>query len=105
MCLFQFTKYTQEGSSLNEGERKLFPVLEDQGCLLVAHTRHMEQITRRMESDLPVQNKETQKRKPQFTPFKNPFLLFGRAPPRSNELPPKPQHQGLGALNMYKPAI
>lgn len=29
-------------------------------------TRHMEDITRRMELDLPVQYKETQKRKPQF---------------------------------------
>lgn len=109
MCLFQFTNYTQEGSSLNEGERKLFPVLEDQGCLLVAHTRHMEQITRRMDAWIcPYKIKKPKKENLNLLPLKIPsFFLAGLHQEVMSSHPNLSTSccQGLGALNMYKPAI
>lgn len=55
----------------------------------------------------PYEIKSPKKRNLNLLPLKNPPLLFGRAPPRSNELPPKPQQQllsGSGGTdsNMFK---
>lgn len=50
--------------------------------------------------------KKPKREKPQLTPFKTlPSSFFGEVPPRSNELPPKPQHQvlsGSGDMTICK---
>lgn len=43
----------------------------------------------------PYEIKQSEKRKPHFTPFKKPYPHSGSDPQRGNELPPKPQHQLL----------
>lgn len=65
---FSEKKNIREGSSLNKRERKSFPPsVAEQRRLLVAHTRHMEQITRR--SDLPLRNKAARKKKTSLYSF------------------------------------